>query len=81
MPEINHCCATVIGANIAARRRALGIPRSYLSAALGYQDRGAYFRRVEASGQSVPSEYLPAIAKVLQVADIREFYVKDRFLK
>ncbi len=81
MPEINHCCAAVIGDNIAARRRALGISRGRLSAVLGYKDKGQYFQRVEMLGQSVPSEYLPAIAKELQVDDIREFYVKDRFLR
>ena len=81
MPENSYCSATVIGANIAARRRALGLPRRVLSEALGYSDRGKFVERVERLGQSVPSEYLPAIASVLRVADIREFYVKDRFLK
>jgi hypothetical protein len=60
-------------ANIAARRGALGLSRRELSSALGYEDQGRFVERVEYGGQSVPAEYLPAIAKVLQVDDIREF--------
>jgi transcriptional regulator with XRE-family HTH domain len=81
MHENTPCSATVIGANIAARRGALGLSRRKLSSALGYEDRGRFVERVEYGGQSVPAEYLPAIAKVLQVDDIRDFYVKDRFLR
>jgi transcriptional regulator with XRE-family HTH domain len=81
MHENTPCSATVISANIAARRRALGLSRRALSSELGYQDQGRFVERVEYGGQSVPSEYLPAIAKILQVDDIRDFYVKDCFLR
>lgn len=81
MDENSLCSATVIGANIAARRRALGLSRRALSSELGYEDRGRFVERVEYGGQSIPAEYLPAFAKVLQVGDIREFYIQDRFLR
>lgn len=80
MPSSNYyCSATTIASNIYARRRALRIPRRQLSAALGYHDNGQYFERIERHGQSVPAEYLPAIAKELQVKDFRDFFVENRF--
>jgi transcriptional regulator with XRE-family HTH domain len=81
MYENLSCDATVIGANIEAQRRALKISRQKLSSILGYQDRGRFVERVESGGQSIPAEYLPEIAKALQVEDIREFYVKDRIVR
>jgi transcriptional regulator with XRE-family HTH domain len=81
MPEPLQCSATVISHNIATRRRALGYSRRHVSSALGYRDNGKFIERVEQSGQSIPAEYLPAIAQVLHVKDIREFFVKDRFLR
>ncbi|MGL4618872.1 MAG: hypothetical protein ACRCZS_07420 [Chroococcidiopsis sp.] len=71
----------MISANIKARRGELGISRRQVSAAIGYQDGGDFLYRVEVLGQSVPAEYLPAIARALQVGDIREFHVKDRFVR
>lgn len=76
-----YCSATVISQNIYARRRALGLSRRHLSSVLGYMDNGKFFERVERAGQSIPAEYLPAIARALQVKDSREFYIKDRFLR
>lgn len=76
-PNQNFTNSVIIGQNIAARRRAIGLSQEKLALLLGYSGASAIYY-VE-RGRSIPAEYLPVIATALKVKDCRDFFIKDKF--